>query len=126
MQKQKKRTDQSGQLGDLRTKKIMLRATEIEFKSINENAKEQRKKTAIYIRDLALKQHVNKHYKSQEDLYLTTSMLTQIQKIGVNLNQIAKHFNQKIHTSNDFKEFASLLFEFKEIVKGEKNVDENI
>lgn len=110
MTRKKKRTGQSGELGKVRNKQLHIRLDEDEFKQLEDKAKLKRTSTAKYCRDALLYEKVHKANIKEQ-----TELLNQLNKIGVNLNQIA----HRINSGELFivQEFQELLQSFKTLKK---------
>lgn len=89
MTRKKKRTGQSGELGKVRNKQLHIRLDEDELKQLEDKAKSKRTSTAKYCRDALLYEKVHKANIKEQ-----TELLNQLNKIGVNLNQIAHRINK--------------------------------
>lgn len=110
MTQRKKRTGQSGELGKVRNKQLHIRLDEDEFKQLEDKAKSKRTSTAKYCRDALLYEKIHKANIKEQ-----TELLNQLNKIGVNLNQIA----HRINSGELFivQEFQELLQSFKTLKK---------
>ncbi|WP_133858815.1 plasmid mobilization relaxosome protein MobC [Comamonas sp. JUb58] len=111
------RSDRTDTCQYVRTKQIHIRASEEEFKEIEKKAIEQKKSIAKYLRDTALTKHQAKKYINNENMYLTVSMLNQIQKIGTNVNQIAYKLNSHSATKQDIQDLKEVLQELRRLTK---------
>lgn len=80
---------------EIRNKKITVRYTEKELVEANEKAVGQ---LAVWLRDLSLSKPNKKKAKP-----INPELLYQLNKIGVNLNQIAKYCNQQSIFKNEDK-----------------------
>lgn len=82
-------------MSEIRNKKITVRYTEKELVEANEKAVGQ---LAVWLRDLSLSKPNKKKAKP-----INPELLYQLNKIGVNLNQIAKYCNQQSIFKNEDK-----------------------
>lgn len=103
MTQKKKRPGQSGELGKVRNKQLHIRLDEDEFKQLEDKATSARSSTAKYCRDALLYGKLHKANIKEQ-----TELLNQLNKIGVNLNQIAHRIN---------KGELFIVEEFQEILK---------
>ena len=110
MTQKKKRTGQSGELGKVRNKQLHIRLDEDELKQLEDKAKSKRTSTAKYCRDALLYEKVHKANIKEQ-----TELLNQLNKIGVNLNQIAHRINKG--ELFIVQEFIELLQAFKTLRK---------
>lgn len=69
------------------------------------------------MRDKALNDKQAKTYKNKEAIFLTVSMLNQIQKIGTNVNQIAYRLNTHSATKQDIDSLKDVLQELRKLTK---------
>lgn len=111
------RSDKTDTCKYVRTKQIHIRASEEEFKEIEQQALKERKSIARYMRDKALNSNKSKTFIKNEDMFLTVSMLNQIQKIGTNLNQIAYRLNSHSATKQDIENLKEVLQELRKLTK---------
>lgn len=125
MATQKKRPGQSGETGNIRTKKIQIRLDENELKQIEEQAKLKRKTTAKYIRDSLL---YEENHKAKVKPVLTNlasenyvKELNQLAKIGNNINQLAYRANRQEPVSSLLLELVEQVTEFKKWRKNQIN-----
>ena len=81
---------------ELRKEKLItVRLTDVEYEIIAENAKRAGKPIAEFVRDQAVHREVKIIYPIVVDLPELQPLTDQFQRIGDNLNQIAKYFNMK-------------------------------
>lgn len=73
---------------------IMLRLTDTEYEIVSESAKAAHLPLAEYVRKQIMKQKVTAKYEIVADLPELKKLVAEFGKIGSNLNQIARHFNQ--------------------------------
>ena len=73
---------------------IMLRLTATEYEIVSESAKAAHLPLAEYVRKQIMKQKVTAKYEIVADLPELKKLVAEFGKIGSNLNQIARHFNQ--------------------------------
>lgn len=112
MSRQKITTGRSGELGRLRDKSLHIRVSSEELKQLEDMATSQRASTAKYCRDALLYGKAHKANTKQEG---QTQLLNQLNKIGVNLNQIAHRINKgELFIVEEFQE---LLQSFKTLKK---------
>lgn len=109
---QKKRPGQSSELGKLRGKQLHIRLDEDEFNKLEEQAKLGRTSTAKFCRDKLL---YEKSHKAKSTTINQIELLNQLNKIGVNLNQLA-------HRANKGETFSILVDEFIENLKAFKTL----
>ncbi len=109
---QKKRTGQSKDLGKVRNKQLHIRLDEDEFKQLEDKAKLKRTSTAKYCRDALLYEKSHKANIKEQ-----TELLNELNKIGVNLNQIAYRINKG--ELFIVEEFIDLLNSFKTLKKSQ-------
>lgn len=76
-----------------RSRSIMLRLTDTEYKIISENAKAAALPLAEYARKLVTGKRVKIKYEIVADVPKLRKLIAEFGKIGSNLNQIARHFN---------------------------------
>lgn len=77
-----------------RNRRITLRFTDVEYEVITENAKAAKLPLAEYVRLQALDKKVSVKYEIVADVPELKKLIAEFGKIGSNLNQIARHFNQ--------------------------------
>lgn len=110
MDNKKKRPGQSGELGLIRDRQLHIRVSDEELKKLEDKATSQRCSTAKYCRDKLLYENIHKANIKQQ-----TQLLNELNKIGVNLNQIAHRINR----GEVFivEEFQDILKAFKALKK---------
>lgn len=111
---QKKRPGQSAELGSLRNKQLHIRLDEDEFGKLEEQAKLSRTSTAKYCRDKLL---YEKSHKAKSTISNQIELLNQLNKIGVNLNQLAYRANKNESLNSLVNEFLANLQAFKTLKK---------
>lgn len=77
-----------------RNQRITVRFTDTEFAIIENAAKQANLSLAAYVRTQTLKGNVHTKIEIVADVPEIKSLLAEFGKIGSNLNQIAKYFNQ--------------------------------
>ena len=120
MSRQKIRTGRSGELGKLRDRSLHIRVSSEEMKQLEDKATSQRTSTAKFCRDALLYKKVHKANIKQQ-----TELLNQLNKIGVNLNQIAHRINKG--ELFIIEEFQEILTSFKTLKKQQytRNLNDN-
>lgn len=113
---QKKRPGQSSELGKLRGKQLHIRLDEDEFNKLEEQAKLVRSSTAKFCRDKLL---YEKSHKAKNTTSNQIELLNQLNKIGVNLNQLAYRANKNESLSSLVNEFLANLQAFKTLKKSQ-------
>lgn len=110
MNNKKKRPGQSGELGLIRDRQLHIRVNDEELKQLEDKSISQRCSTAKYCRDKLLYENTHKANIKQQ-----TQLLNELNKIGVNLNQIAHRINR----GEVFivEEFQDILKAFKALKK---------
>ncbi len=73
---------------------VMLRFTDMEYEIITENAAKARLPLAEFLRKQVMKEKVIAKYEIVADIPELKKLIAEFGKIGSNLNQIARHFNQ--------------------------------
>lgn len=125
MATKKIRPGQSGETGDIRTKKIQIRLNDDELKQIEEQAKLKRKTTAKYIRDSLLYEENQKAKVKPVLTNLATENyvkeLNQLAKIGNNINQLAYRANRQEPITSLLLEMIEQVTEFKKWRKNQIN-----
>lgn len=101
---------------------VMLRFTDVEYEVITENAKTAKRPLAEYVRLLALNKKVTAKYEIVADVPELKKLIAEFGRIGNNLNQIAKYFNQGSLQSQEMlqplRQCMAQLYEMKyEVVK---------
>ena len=101
---------------------VMLRFTDTEYEIITENAKAAQLPLAEFLRRLVMDKRVTVKYEIVADVPELKKLITEFGKIGSNLNQIARHFNQGgIHSQEIRQEINKCIagiYEMKyEVVK---------
>ena len=95
---------------------IMLRLTDTEYEIVSENAKATHLPTAEYVRKQIMKQKVTAKYEIVADVPELKKLVAEFGKIGSNLNQIARHFNQGgIHSQEMRQAIGRCLAEIHEM-----------
>ncbi|MDY5812924.1 MAG: plasmid mobilization relaxosome protein MobC [Bacteroides sp.] len=87
-------------------KRITIRLTEEEFKSLQEKVKSLGITVSVYTRAAILGKAIHSKVDAQ--------MVFELRKIGVNLNQIAKHFNTYSPSDEEMKSYLGIINEIKE------------
>ena len=77
-----------------RNHRITIRFTDLEYSIIETAARQTNMSLAAYVRTQVLKGQVHTKIEIVTDVPETKKLLTEFGKIGSNLNQIAKYFNQ--------------------------------
>ena len=113
---QKKRPGQSAELGKLRGKQLHIRLDEDEFNKLEEKAKLARSSTAKFCRDKLL---YEKSHKAKSTTSNQIELLNQLNKIGVNLNQLAHRANKNESLNSLVNEFLENLQAFKTLEKSQ-------
>ena len=85
------------QKSEKRTHKIDVRFSTSELAELNEKTTLAKKQRAVFIREACLSRNI----EMSKTLVLPKEFLFNLNKIGVNLNQIAKACNAKTHGYND-------------------------
>lgn len=112
MAQKKKRPGQSGELGSIRDRQLHIRVSDEELKQLEDKATSQRCSTAKYCRDKLLYEKCHKANIKQQ-----TQLLNELNKIGVNLNQIAHRINRG--ELFIIEEFQGILKDFKALKKSQ-------
>lgn len=73
---------------------VMLRFTDMEYEIITENAAKAGLPLAEFLRKQVMKEKVIAKYEIVADIPELKKLVAELGKIGSNLNQIARHFNQ--------------------------------
>ena len=113
---QKKRPGQSSELGKLRGKQLHIRLDEDEFNKLETQAVLRRTSTAKFCRDKLL---YEKSHKAKSTTSNQIELLNQLNKIGVNLNQIAHRANKNESLNSLVSEFLENLQAFKTLKKSQ-------
>lgn len=99
-------------------KRITVRLTDVEYEIIAENAKRTGKPIAEFVRDQAVHREVKIIYPIVVDLPELQPLTDQFQRIGDNLNQIAKYFNMKgLHSMAVRQEINACIMALMELRK---------
>lgn len=114
MAQQKKRPGQSAELGSLRNRQLHIRLNDEELEKIENLASEKRLSTAKYCRDKLL---YDKSHKAKTTTKEQIELLNQLNKIGVNLNQLAHRANKNESLNSLVNEFLENLKAFKTLKK---------
>lgn len=101
---------------------VMLRFTDVEYEVITENAKNAKRPLAEYVRLQALNKKITTKYEIVADIPGLKKLITEFGRIGNNLNQIAKYFNQGNPQSQEMlqslRQYMAQLYEMKyEVMK---------
>ena len=95
---------------------IMLRLTDTEYEIISESAKAANLPLAEYVRKQVMKQKVIAKYEIVAALPELKKLVAEFGKIGSNLNQIARRFNQGgIHSQEMRQAIGRCLAEIHEM-----------
>ena len=86
-----------------RNRIVTTRFTEMEYNTLEETAKQAKTTVAKYVHDLAVEGKVVIEYRIMPRSEDARPLLTQIGKIGSNLNQIARFLNEGGTASNGLK-----------------------
>jgi len=109
MSRNKLSTGRDGQLGKIRNHSLHIRLNEDELKALEEKASLSSNSVAKYCRDSLL---YEKKIKANVSQY--TELLNQLNKIGVNLNQIAHRINKgQLFIVEEFKQELKALVTLK-------------
>jgi len=73
---------------------IMLRLNDTEYTIVAENAKDTNLPVAEYVRKQIMNKRIIAKYELVADVPELKKLIAEFGKIGSNLNQIARHFNQ--------------------------------
>ena len=100
----------------------MLRFTDVEYEVITENTKNAKRPLAEYVRLQAMNKKVTAKYEIVADVPELKKLITEFGRIGNNLNQIAKYFNQGNPQSQEMlqslRQYMAQLYEMKyEVMK---------
>ena len=100
----------------------MLRFTDTEYEIITENADKAGLPLAEFLRKQVMKEKVTAKYEIVADVPELKKLVAEFGKIGNNLNQIARHFNQGGIHSQEMRQAVnrciSQIYEMKfEVVK---------
>ena len=76
-----------------RTKVLNIRLTEMEYELLKEEAKSQNQPLSKYARHILTTKKVEIHYDLNPEDDTQKALLREHHKIGINLNQIARHLN---------------------------------
>lgn len=120
--RQKKSTGRSGELGKLRNKSLHIRVSDEELTQLEKQAVLSRTSTAKYCRDKLL---YEKSYKAKITALNQIELLNQLNKIGVNLNQLAHRANKNESLNSLINEFLENLKAFKTLKKTQHTKDLN-
>lgn len=112
--RQKKSTGRSGELGKLRNKSLHIRVSDEELTQLEKQAVLSRTSTAKYCRDKLL---YGKSHKAKATTLNQIELLNQLNKIGVNLNQLAHRANKNESLNSLINEFLENLKAFKTLKK---------
>ncbi len=95
---------------------VMLRFNDTEYEIITENAKAAGLPLAEFLRRQVMNKRVIVKYEVVADVPELKKLITEFGKIGSNLNQIARHFNQGgIHSQNMRQAIGRCLAEIHEM-----------
>ena len=86
-----------------RKKVISLYLTDTELSLIKENAASAHLSLSAYVRKLTLEGKVETRYTFSPQINELVPILSQLRRIGVNLNQISKYFNSGGDPTDDIK-----------------------
>ena len=78
---------------DPRDHRITIRVTETEYSLFTEEAEKQNMTLAEYIRHRVIHHKTEIHYDIDNSIETQKALLREHHKIGINLNQIARHLN---------------------------------
>lgn len=114
--RQKKSTGRSGELGKLRNKSLHIRVSDEELTQLEKQAVLSRASTAKFCRDKLL---YEKFHKAKSTTSNQIELLNQLNKIGVNLNQLAHRANKNESLNSLVNEFLENLQAFKTLKKSQ-------
>lgn len=99
-----------------RNHSVMLRFNDMEYSILTEDAKNATLPLAEYIRKQVMKKRVIVKYEIVADVPELKKLTAEFGKIGSNLNQIARYFNQGgIHSQETRKAIQSCIVEIYEM-----------
>lgn len=99
-----------------RSHRITLRFNDTEFEIITENAQGAGLPLAEFLRRQIIGKHVTVKYEIVADVPELKKLIAEFGKIGSNLNQIARHFNQGgIHSQEMRQRINSCITELYEM-----------
>lgn len=101
---------------------IMLRLNDTEYEIVSEAAKATHLTVAAYVRKQLMNKRVDVKYEIVADVPELKKLIAEFGKIGSNLNQIARHFNQGgIHSQEmrrEINQCIAVIYEMKyEVIK---------
>lgn len=120
--RQKKSTGRSGELGKLRNKSLHIRVSDDELTQLEKQAVLSRTSTAKFCRDKLL---YEKSHKAKSTTTNQVELLNQLNKIGVNLNQLAHRANKNESLNSLVNEFLENLQAFKTLKKSQHTKELN-
>ena len=101
-----------------KTKDVHLRMNETEYDLLAERAKANSMTVSDFIRNALVNQKVIIKYEITADLPEIKKLISEFGKIGSNLNQIARYFNQGGILSSEIKKSLRDIYEMKyEVMK---------
>lgn len=86
-------------------RRFELRLTEKDIKKLKEYAEDAGMSKSTYLRTLLN----NKQPKSREDYLLIRQLVTEVNKIGVNINQIVMHANSEFYNEHEKRKLIALM-----------------
>ena len=86
-----------------RNNNIMVRFTPAEYALVKENSASAHLSLSAYVRKLTLEGKVETHYTFSPQINELVPILSQLGRIGVNLNQISKYFNSGGDSTDNIK-----------------------
>lgn len=78
---------------ELKTRRITIRVTELEYQTFMELAKKQKMTLAEYVRQQAIHGKIETHYDIKAGEDELKELCREFHKIGINLNQISRFLN---------------------------------
>ena len=76
-----------------KSNRVTVRFTDEEMKEIQEKSDKLHLSVSEYIRERVNRGKINVHYATDPETYPRRKLAEEYHKIGINLNQIAKHLN---------------------------------
>lgn len=94
--------------------RLNVRISDKEFSALDRAASEKKLSRSEYVREVL---DDSFRFKSREKYALDKQLISEVNHIGININQIAKNNNSKLYFESDKKKLLMMMNELLELLK---------